>query len=163
MKDRGFSLFELLVVLILLSLSLALVAPSLSRFLRTVELKGAAQKVSGILRNSRSEAVNKGKVYQVLFNSQSREVSVHSMEPPEEKDERKEGPAPEKTYLLPEGIQMKGDPTSSSPSASELSQIEFYPNGGSNGGTILLDSPDRLGYRIQVHFLTGMVAIKRAK
>src|SRR4030066_392270 len=126
MKDRGFSLFELLVVLILLSLSLALVAPSLSRFSRTVDLEGAAQKVSGILRNSRSEAVNKGKVYQVVFNSQSREVRVHSMEPSEEKDERKEGPVPEKTYLLPEGIQMKGDPTTSSPSASELSPIELF-------------------------------------
>jgi prepilin-type N-terminal cleavage/methylation domain-containing protein len=47
MKNRGFSLIELLVVLILLSFSLALVAPSLSRFSRTVELKGAAQKISG--------------------------------------------------------------------------------------------------------------------
>ena len=163
MKDRGFSLIELLVVLILLSLSLALVAPSLSRFFRTVELKGAAQKISAILRNCRSEAVNKGKVYEVLFNSQSREVRVHSMETSEEKDETKEGPFPDKTYLLPEGIQMKGDPATSSLSASGLSPIEFYPNGGSSGGTILLDSPDRLGYRIQVHFLTGMVDVKRVK
>jgi general secretion pathway protein H len=163
MKNRGFSLFELLVVLILLSLSLALVAPSLSRFSRTVELKGAAQKVSGILRNSRSEAVNRGMVYQVVFNSQSREVSVHSLESSEEKDETKVGSTAAKTYLLPEGIQIKADPTTSSSSTSELSPIEFYPNGGSNGGTIFLDSPDRLGYRIQVHFLTGMVDIKRAK
>ena len=163
MKSRGFSLIELLVVLILLSLSFALVAPSLSRFSRTVELKGAAQKISAILRNCRSEAVNKGKVYQVLFNSQSREVRVHSMDPSEEKGEEKEGPVPEKTYLLPEGIQMKEDPATSSLSATELSPIEFYPNGGSNGGAILLDSPDRLGYKIQVHFLTGMVDIKRAR
>ena len=161
MKDRGFSLFELLVVLILLSLSLALVAPSLSRFSRTVELKGAAQKVSGILRNSRSEAVNKGKVYQVVFNSQSREVRVHSMEPSEEKDEKKEDSVSQKTYLLPEGIQMKGDPTTSSPSTSELSPIEFYPNGGSNGGSILLNSQDRKGYRIKIHFITGAVEIER--
>ena len=163
MKNRGFSLIELLVVLILLSLSLALVAPSLSRFSRTAELRGAAQKISGILRNCRSEAVNKGKVYQVVLNSQSREVSVHAVEPSEEKDEKKEAPLPQRTYVLPEGIQMKGDPTSSSESASELPTIEFYPNGSSNGATILLDSQDRLGYKIQVNFLTGMVEIKRAK
>jgi len=163
MKDKGFSLIELLVVLILLSLSLALVAPSLSQFLRTVELKGAAQKISAILRNSRSEAVNKGKVYQVVFNPQSREVSVHSIEPSEESDETRESPVPERTYLLPEGIQIKGEPTTSSSPSSELLPIEFYPNGGSNGGTILLDSPERLGYRIQVHFLTGMVDIKRGR
>lgn len=163
MKDGGFSLIELLVVLILLSLSLALVAPSLSKFSRTVELKGAAQKISAILRNSRSEAVNKGKVYQVVFNSQSREVSVHSIEPTEESNETRESPVPERTYLLPEGIQIKGEPTTSSSPSSELLPIEFYPNGGSNGGTILLDSPERLGYRIQVHFLTGMVDIKRGR
>jgi len=163
MKDRGFSLIELLVVLILLSLSLALVAPSLSGFSRGVALKGAAQKVSGILRNSRSEAVNKGRVYQVVFNPQSREVSVRSMELSEENDERKEGPPPEKTYLLPEGIQMKGDPADSSLGASEAFPIEFYPNGGSNGGRILLNSPDRPGYRIQVDFLTGIVELKRTK
>jgi type II secretion system protein H len=163
MKDRGFSLIELLVVMILISLSLALVAPSLSRFSRTAELKGAAQRVAAILRNSRSEAVNKGKIYQIVFNPQSREVRVHSTEPSEEKDDRKEDSVPEKTYLLPEGIQMKGDPATSSSSASELPPIEFYPNGGSNGGAIFLDSPNRLGYRIQVHFLTGMVDTKRAK
>jgi type II secretion system protein H len=163
MKSKGFSLIELLVVLILLSLSLALVAPSLSRFSRTVELRGAAQKISGILRNCRSESVNKGKVYQVILNSQSREVTVHTKEPSGEKDEKKEASTPQRTYLLPEGIQMKEDPTSSSESASGLPIIEFYPNGGSNGGTILINSPDRLGYRIQVNFLTGMVEIKRAK
>jgi hypothetical protein len=85
------------------------------------------------------------------------------MNPSEETDEENENRVSEKTYLLPEGIQMKEDPTTSSLSASGLSPIEFYPNGGSNGGTILLDSPDRLGYRIQVHFLTGMVDIKKAK
>jgi hypothetical protein len=44
---------------------------------------------------------------------------------------------------------------------SELPTIEFYPNGGSNGGSILLKSEDRGGYRIKVHFLTGMVEIKK--
>jgi general secretion pathway protein H len=163
MKNRGFSLIELLVVLILLSLSVALVGPSLSRFSRTMELKGAAQKVSGILRNCRSEAVNKGKVYQVVFNPESREIRVHSVESSTEGDDKKEDPIPQKTYWLPEGIQMKGDPMTSSLSASELPPIEFYPNGGSNGGTILINSPDRPGYRIQVHFLTGMVESKRAR
>jgi hypothetical protein len=41
--------------------------------------------------------------------------------------------------------------------------IEFYPNGGSNGGAILLDSQDRMGYKIKVHLLTGMVEVERAK
>jgi len=42
---------------------------------------------------------------------------------------------------------------------SDLPTIEFYPNGGSNGGTILLETEGEKGYRIRVHFLTGMVVI----
>jgi type II secretion system protein H len=163
MRKKGFSLIELMVVLILISLTIALVTPSLSRFSKTVELKGAAKKVSTILRYCRSEAVNKGQVYQALFDSNSREVRVQSMAWKEEKDEKKEGKISEKVYPLPQGIRMKEveSPSSQSPSDSPL--IEFYPNGGSNGGTILLDSQDRIGYKIKVDFLTGMVKVERSE
>jgi prepilin-type N-terminal cleavage/methylation domain-containing protein len=43
MKDRGFSFIEILVVLVLLSFSAALITPSFSRFLKTVELRGRSQ------------------------------------------------------------------------------------------------------------------------
>jgi general secretion pathway protein H len=153
----------LMVVLVLISLSIALVTPSLSRFSRTIELKGAAKKVSTILRYCRSEAVHKGQVYQTLFDSNSREVRVQSMALKEEKDEKKQGQVAPKTYPLPEGIRMKevDHPSSQSPSDSPL--IEFYPNGGSSGGTILLDSEDRIGYKIKVDFLTGMVKVEKAE
>jgi general secretion pathway protein H len=163
MKNKGFSLIELMVVLILISLSIALVTPSLSRLSRTIELKGAAKKVSTILRYCRSEAVNKRKVYQTLFDSNSREVRVQSMTLKEEKDEKKEEKVTQKTYALPEGIRMKEVDNPSSQSPSDSPSIEFYPNGGSSGGTILLDSEDRTGYKIKVDFLTGMVKVERAE
>lgn len=157
MKDRGFSLIETVVVVVLLSLAVALVAPSLSKFSRSVELKAAAKKVSGILRYYRSEAVNKGQVYQVLFDPDLREVKVQPMESTEEKGE---GKPPQKIYSLPQGIQMKEIKVESPQYSSDLPTVEFYPNGGSNGGTILLDSEDRKGYRIRIHFLTGMVKVE---
>jgi general secretion pathway protein H len=159
-KERGFSLIELMVVLILISLSIALVTPSLSRLSRSVELKGAAKKVSAILRYCRSEAVNKGQVYQTLFDSNLREVRVQSVALQTEKDAIEKKKAFRRTYLLPEGIRIK-EVDIPSRSDSDLSWIEFYPNGGSNGGTILLDTQDRAGYKIKVDFLTGMVTIKR--
>jgi general secretion pathway protein H len=161
-KKKGFSLIELIVVLLIISLSISLVTPSLSRFSRTIELKAAAKKVSGILRYYRSEAVNKGQVYQVLFDSDLREVRVQSMELTEEKAgaEKKEGESPQKIYFLPEGVHIKEIKVESPQYSSDLPTIEFYPNGGSNGGTIFLDSEDRKGYRIKIHFLTGMVEVE---
>src|SRR5512136_2847162 len=87
MRSRGFSLVELIVVLVVIGLSVSLVMPSLSHFSKTIELKGAARKISAILRNCRSEAVNKGKTYQIIFDSNLREVRVQKTESSEEKKE----------------------------------------------------------------------------
>ena len=164
MRNKGFSFIELMVVLVILSLSNSLVTPSLSRFLKTVELKGAAKKVSGILRHGRSEAVNKGLVYQVFFDTDLREIGVQSRESTKVKEEvKKEGELPKKVYSLPDGIQIKKVDVALPQYATDLPTIEFYPNGGSNGGSILLDGQDRNGFHIEVNFLTGIVKIKSAE
>ncbi len=166
MRNKGFSFLEVMVVMVILSLSISLVTPSLSRFFRTVELKGAAKKVSGILRHGRSEAVNKGLVYQVFFNADSREIGIQSMESPlVEKEEgvKKEKELSKKIYSLPEGVQIKKVEVASPQYATDFPTIEFYPNGGSNGGSIVLDGQDRNGFQIEVNFLTGIVKIKSAE
>ena len=160
MRNRGFSLVEMVIVLVLIALSVALVTPSLSRFSKRVELKTSAQKVSGILRFFRSEAVQKGKVFQVLFDPALRVVTVRALEGDDPEEEGKEkAKIQEKRYFLPSGIQMREIKIPSPEFPSELPTIEFYPHGGSNGGIILLERQGEKGYRIQVHFLTGMVEI----
>ncbi len=163
MKNRGFSLIELVIVLVLVSLSLALVAPSFSRFSKRVELKTTAQKISGILRYFRSESIQSGKVYQILFDSVLREVNIQVLEGEEEgatekkKDEQKFS---KRSYPLPAGIQMKEFNIPAPEFPSDLPTIEFYPNGGTNGGSFILDAQDQRGYRIKVYFLTGIVEIE---
>ncbi len=173
----GFSLIEMMVVLILIGLSMFLATPLLSGLSKTVELKGTAKKISAILRYCRSEAVNQGKVYQALFDLDQKQVYVQSIEEKEEneaatdeaKDESKDGikdqtkdEPGQKTYILPKGVEIKEVKSNSPEYPSDYAVIEFYPNGGSNGGTILLDSSDRKGYRIKVNFLTGIVEIEKA-
>ena len=163
MRDKGFSLIEVVVVLLIMSLSIALVMPSLSRFSSTVELKAAAKKLSAILRYYRSEAINKGKVYQILFDSDLNEVRVQPVVSTEEKgeSEKKEENITQKIYALPKGIHIKEVKVESTQYPSDFPTIEFYSNGGSNGGAVTLDSQDRQGYKIEVNFLTGIVAIQK--
>ena len=157
---------ELIIVLTILALSVALVTSSMSNLSRTIELKTAAKKVSGILRYYRSEAINKGSVYQVLFDSESRAVKVQSVslaEPADEKeaDQKKTGEGAKTLYGLPVGVQMKELDFPSPEYPCDLPAVEFYPNGGSNGGSVLINSPERKGYRIKVDFFTGMVEIEQ--
>ena len=163
MKGRGFALVELVVVLILLSLSMALVAPAFSRVIRSVELKAAAQKISTILRYYRSEAVQTGKTQQIIFDSDLREVRAQVVEVniAEGGEEKRENSAVSKKFILPEGIQMKELKIPAPQNPADSPAIEFYPNGGSNGGSVLFDSEERKGYRIKVHFLTGEVKIEQ--
>jgi general secretion pathway protein H len=166
-KERGFSLIEIVVVLVLLSLCIALIAPSLYRFSSSVELKAAAKKVAAILRYTRSEAINKGKVYQVIFDSNLMEVKVQPVETDQEESDKQEAEKKEakntpKTYTLPAGVQMKELNIESTQYPTDLPAFEFYPNGGSNGGDILLDSRSQKGFKIKVHFLTGNVVIEKA-
>jgi type II secretion system protein H len=163
MKEKGFSLIELSIVLILFGLSVSLVTPALSRLSKTMELKGAVKKVTAILHYFRSEAVNKGKVYQVLFDTNSKEVRVQSPEAAEGKKEDEKKEFRPKTYLVPGGIMMKEIETADPRYPVDVPSIEFYPNGGSNGGSLVLDSEGRKGYKIKVHFLTGMVQVERAE
>lgn len=161
MKGRGFALIELVVVLILISLSIAMVAPAFSRVAKTIELKAAAKKISTILRYYRSEAVQTGKTQQILFDPDLREVRIQATEIklPEGEKGKREDSAPIKIFILPEGIQMKELKIPAPQNSADSPTIEFYPNGGSNGGSLLIDRPDHKGYRIKVNFLTGMVEI----
>jgi general secretion pathway protein H len=161
-KERGFSLIEIAVVLVLLSLCIALIAPNLSRFSTSVELKSAAKKVAAILRYCRSEAINKGKIYQVVFDSNLLSVKVQAVvSEDQEATEKKEATNVQMTYPLPAGVQMKELNTESTQYPSDLPAFEFYPNGGSNGGDILLDTRSQKGYKIKVNFLTGSVVIEK--
>jgi general secretion pathway protein H len=170
MRSRGFSLVELIVVLVVIGLSVSLVMPSLSRFSKTIELKGAARKISAILRYGRSEAVSKGQTYQIILDSDSGEVRVQKTEFSEEKvgttrlreeELKREEKTVRQMYHLPGGINVKEVDIASPQYSSDYPTIEFYPNGGSNGGSFLLNSEELGGYRIKVHFLTGMVAIEK--
>lgn len=161
---KGFTLIELMVVLIVLSLGIVLVFPSFGRMSQTVELKAAVKKIASILRYYRSEAVQKGLVFQVVFDGETREIRVRPVETESDEaggEKSEEGTARDKErYLLPEGIQVKEIKIPVSRYSSDLPVIEFYPNGGSNGGSFVLERENSKPYRIQVNFLTGVVEIK---
>ena len=153
MKEKGFSLIEVIIVLAIIAVSVSLVTPSLSRLSKTMELKGAAKRVSGILRYCRNEAIQRGQDYQIVFNPESREITARRIEV-------NANEAVQRVFSLPKAIDLKEIEAGSPQHPSDLPAIEFYPNGGSNGGRIVLESGDRKGYGIKVHFLTGIVTIE---
>ena len=162
MRNRGFALIELVVVLVLIGVSAALVVPGFSRIAKSAELRTTAQKVSGLLRYYRNEAVQRGKVYQVLFDFNLREIRVQSVEvvPGNEQKEATEEMRLRQRYPMPVDIQMKEMRTANPMYVSDYPVIEFYPNGSSNGGSFILDLQNSRGFWIGINFLTGIVEVR---
>jgi type II secretion system protein H len=164
MGNKGFTLVEILIVVALMGFAAALVSPALSRFSQSIELRTTAQRISGILRHCRNEAIQQGTIQQVILDAGRRELRICRFEPLAAGEEgqggkREEAPK-ERRYGLPEGILIEEIKVSPGQSALEYPVIEFYPNGGSNGGSFRIDRENQKGYRIQVHFLTGIVEVK---
>jgi prepilin-type N-terminal cleavage/methylation domain-containing protein len=79
---RGFTLFELLVVMLIISLIAALVMPQTAASLPGVRLKSAARAVAASLRYARSRAVYESTPYVAIFDSTRKFLAVEPIETP---------------------------------------------------------------------------------
>src|SRR6266496_4510628 len=59
-RSQGFTLIELIVVMMLLAIVLAISAPSLSRFFRSRSLESEARRFMALTRHAQSRAVSEG-------------------------------------------------------------------------------------------------------
>jgi len=151
--SKGFTLLELIIVLILVSLLAFLITPSLTRTLSHMEAKGSAKRIAAILRYCRSDAINKRRVNLVNFDTASNLVSVYSI------NEEEAEPRAERFYPLPGGVKMEKIEVGKALFDSSVPTFEFYPNGGSNGGTALIQGEKGRAYSIRVEILTGGVKV----
>ena len=146
MASRGFTLLELMVVLVILTLMVALVPPLLSGLGITTELRGSARQLAAGLRAARNAAITEQRAATLTVDLDSRTFKVSS-------DPRIIGlPAEDKVEikLYTAQAELMSDKTGS---------IRFFSDGSSTGGHITL-ADDKVEYRVNVDWLTGRVNIE---
>ena len=144
LRQRGFTLLELLVVLFIVGLLAALVPPLFSGAVPGAKLKGAARDLAATLHYARSQAITR--------NS---EIEVHlSTGSPQQYRIGKE-----RATVIPAGIKMDvvqtAEPDSPEP---EHRVVKFFPDGSASETRITLAADDR-GYRLDLNWLSGRVTI----
>ena len=142
MPAKGFTLFELLVVLVLVALTAAVSAPLLLKGLGRAEARGAAQDVAAALRRARSEAVVRNS--DVVLT-----VDV------DERSFRMDGAA---AHALPARLAVELYTAQTEQISADVGGIRFFPDGSSTGGEIVL-ADDGSKWHVQVEWLTGRVSI----
>jgi len=144
-SHAGFSLFELIVVMLIVAIAGAFVVPAISGGWRSRQIRQGTRKVAGVMRALRERAIRRG-VEQVLVLDADGETFHWA--------DGRDG-------SLPAGVAFIGvkggwrDPDGSA-------RVIFYPNGGSNGFSVIVADRSGAGlqFAVDVEPLLGAVTIR---
>lgn len=139
----GFTLVELLVVLVIASLVLAMVGTSISRNIGSAEMRTAGRKVAASLRYTRTQAILTKSEQVFLVDTEKATFKAGEREVEE----------------LPEGMRVELNTARSELTSETSGGIRFYPDGGSTGGNVRLEANGRI-YRVDVGWLTGEASVQ---
>jgi general secretion pathway protein H len=139
----GFTLLELLVVMVILSLLLTTVPPLLSKAIPGAELRGAARELVAGLRQARGQAIASGRDVALALDLEARWFRV-------------EGAARKRP--LPAAIGLRLTTAESALEDRARGRIRFYPDGSSSGGRITLAGAGQRRV-VEVDWLTGRVTL----
>jgi general secretion pathway protein H len=142
-RQVGFSLLEVLVVLAIMGLIYALVAPRIGGGGAT-ELRAATRQVAAGLRKARVNAIAKRKEAILTVDVEQRQFSVDG-------DPRRHG--------LPKDAEISVYTAQAEAVEGKQAAIRFYPDGSSTGGAVAL-ARGELRLRVDVDWLTGAVTIQ---
>jgi general secretion pathway protein H len=140
---RGFTLLEILVVILIIGVVLTLSPPLFSSGVTSAEQRAVARSVAQTLRFARSEAIANRTDVGVEFNLADRTYQL---------------PGGKKKGKWPETIALELTTTVAETVDEKRAFVRFYPDGGSTGGRVTVKVKDR-EYRIDIGWLNGRVAI----
>ena len=139
----GFSLLELMVILILVALAMGIVMPSFSRGLRALELETAGRDLITHMRHARSQAIARQKVFRIIL------VQEEGEDVPDSYIFANEFEQEIRKVFLPEGVSVETE-------EQEFPvRINFYANGRSSGALFTLKRETGRPMKIRVDPITG--------
>jgi general secretion pathway protein H len=142
--QKGFSLIELLLVLLLIGIGTFIAVPSLDRGLKERVVKQSALGLAATARDLRSKAIYGGFPHRLILDSL--EKSYQSV--------------PGQKIFLPPDVMFSGV-TGGEPLTSDSRQFFFFPNGSVLGGEIRLAREEgRSTYVITLNPLSGRVGVR---
>ncbi len=142
-RQLGFTLLELMIVLVIAAIMMAVVPPMISSVLPGAELKSAARSVAAGLRYARNKSLTSDKEVILMLDLESKRFNIGGRK---------------KNFQIHKDLDVTLLTAESEMVAEDKGAIRFFPDGGSTGGRISL-STDKRKYAIDVDWLTGKVRI----
>ena len=144
-RANGFTLIELIAVIVLLAIAMTVVTFSFSKSLQSARIRGASRDLVAALRYTRGQAIVKGKPEVLTLDLDNNSYS-----------------APGKgTAKLPKDMTLRLTTAENEQTGANSGGIRFFADGSSTGGHISVLQGQR-EWRINVAWLTGDIALDEA-
>jgi len=142
-RDRGFTLIELTVVLLIVVLGFTAIGINISSGNQSSQLKAATRDLVSALRYARGQALISHQTVAVAINLAENSYKISNRD---------------RVYSLPAKIELTLVIAQDEFKDDETGRIRFYTDGSSSGGRITLECGDLL-YKINVNWLSGKIEI----
>ena len=143
MRSRGFTLLEVIIVLVIAGMTMAMIVSFTGKGASSADLKASARSLASGLRAAQSTAMAQRRDAVLTIDVDAREFSFTGES---------------RTHRLPEGIELKLYTAQTEVESQQKGSIRFYPDGSSTGGRITVSTGERK-FLVDVDWLTGRVAI----
>ncbi|MHC4184236.1 MAG: GspH/FimT family protein, partial [Planctomycetota bacterium] len=146
----GFTLVELVIVLLLIGIASGLVSIYVGKSSGSLEIKKFSKDLYSVLRYARTRAVSEKQKYCFVIDKNDGKYRLYTDSNTADKEE--EAPVPVLDKLIPEDVQVIMDG-----SVEDQHYIEFFPRGNTSGGVIEIKNEKGTTYFITVNKITGKV------
>lgn len=142
----GFTLMEVLIVLVILGLVMGLVMARGPMHSRTLDVRAAASQVARLMRTARGQAIATDQPVEVVVDLRRHGVRLGT------------GPL----QPLPRGLEIHVTAKTEETLGTRLAGFRFEPDGSSSGGQVELLDPGGPRIQVGVDWLTGRVTMVNA-
>ncbi len=141
-RAHGFTLLEMLAVILLIGIAAAAVSISVSQGLASARVRAASSELAGALRATRAQAIVRGQ--EQSFDVDTRANTYRDVK--------------QRDVRLPKGLRVSITSAKEDQPNDHTGRIRFFPDGSSTGGRITLQSGKRQ-WHVNVSWLTGEVRV----
>jgi general secretion pathway protein H len=143
MRERGFTLVELLVVLAIAGALLAVAPVALQRYKESADYRDTLRTIAAGLTEARNAAITGGRVVAFSVDLAGRQYGVDG-------GVRRE---------LPESLVVRAT-VADTDLAGNIARIRFFPGGNATGGSIEVIRSSGAGARLRTDWLDGRVSLE---
>lgn len=168
MREGGFTLFEIIVVLALLALLFTFITPNLSSLTPKYRMRTYARELAGTIENMRVASIVRGKITGIRYvldpDPYGQYYQMLPPAPPDSPDQPLAERKPEARYEAPAGVRLRGillPGTRGGLVTRGAVNIAFSPSGTTGSHIVILEVPVRDGgvevLSVKFNSLSGII------